>query len=320
MKFPSALTPPPPPVPPPPPGKCRPPAPFPAGPPRRVRSCRCRWAPWAARRGPGDRSPLWRSPQLRAGGDGLTQPAGGAGCQTRGCGAPGPGGFIHQGGAARGHPLPAAFRKREKKQSLVSKPTRGWLLRQAEPNPLASRRLRLHRGGAGVPSLSPRSALAARRRPPRAPRLAGQHGAGGRGRRDDDGGHVQVLLARGRRRAPVAAHARLQACKHMGWGSGTRGQAWGCGAPPPPHLRVWLNPLRATREPATSPSGQEWILGGLTDIAAPTPTCHPPGGADGFNLGGGGFNQQKSSTQHRRQPGRFRLFLSRKMPGGDRHR
>lgn len=60
----------------------------------------------------------------------------------------------------------------------------------------------------------------------------------------------------------------------------------GAAAPPPTRLRVWLNPLRATREPAATPSGQEWILWGLTDIAAPAPTCHPPGGADGFNLGG----------------------------------
>lgn len=110
---------------------------------RRVHFCRCRLQPvspiWAERWGLVGRTPISTTRRHEVsfrvvvtggfflGGDSPpaappTQPEGGGGCQTGGVQSPR--GFIHWGDAARCHPLPGAFRKKEKKQSPVSKPTR----------------------------------------------------------------------------------------------------------------------------------------------------------------------------------------------------
>lgn len=114
------------------------------------------------------------------------------------------------------------------------------------------------------PPLSPRSALAARGCPPHPPSLAGQRGPRGCGRRDDDGGHVQVLLARGRRRGPAAAvpaaHAHLQACRNggggitkVGWGD-EEDQAWGCNNP---HLPALLQTSTSSSTPYEPPANPQ---------------------------------------------------------------
>lgn len=145
-----------------------------------------------------------------------------------------PQGFYSLGGGRVVRKQPGAVRKRDKTQSLLSKPTR--VGAPCVPAELPRSRIRPSRiPQAAAPSRPsgdrscragcppcPRSALAAGCRALAAPPLAGQRGPRGRGRRDDDGGHVEVLLSRGRRQGPVAAvpaaHTRLQA-----WGSLGRG-------------------------------------------------------------------------------------------------
>lgn len=220
-----------------------------------------------------------------------------------------PRGFIHWGDAARCHPLPGAFRKKEKKQSPVSKPTRVmgaprvpgellgcWIRPVCIPAAVAPSRW----SGDGFPLPGPHAQHWLHGGGPPTRRVSRDSmvpvGVGGVTMMEGTCRFFSPGDAAGVLSLPFSLLTHVfKPAKMGGDQSVCVGRRSGVGLQhppppcPPPDPHVQLNPLQATRESTATPSSSQmkprtsfppWILGcpiAVNTTAPPTPPAACPG-------------------------------------------